>query len=256
VCFGAVEGYTTPQCQNVTLTEGQTTTVTGTFTQRGFLHVTTSPPVAGTITVDGVPRDDWGLWTDFPTGSHLVCFGLVADFTPPACQNVNVTAGQTTDVTGVYTPFAGAPGPIGNGELRVETSPEVPSQITIDGNIADTWGVEWVKLTPGPHEVCFRRVEGYTTPACQNVNVNAGETTTVTGTFTQRGFLRVLTSPALPGTISAAGIVRNDWGMWTDVPTGSYQVCFGFVPGKSGTPACRNVNVVAGATATTTGNYT
>jgi hypothetical protein len=31
-----------------------------------------------------------------------VCFGLVAGYTPPVCQNITVTAGSLTSVTGVY----------------------------------------------------------------------------------------------------------------------------------------------------------
>src|SRR6202023_2208769 len=91
------------------------------------------------------------------------------------------------------------------GLLRVTTSPAVPSQITVDGNIADTWGLNWLEIAPGSHTVCFSAVQGYTTPACQTVSVSSGITTTVTGSFVQRGFLRVMTSPALPSTISVDG---------------------------------------------------
>jgi hypothetical protein len=59
--------------------------------------------VAGTISVDGIPRDDWGVWTDLPTGSHQVCFGAVEGYTAPPCQNITLTAGQQTTVTGTYT---------------------------------------------------------------------------------------------------------------------------------------------------------
>ena len=63
----------------------------------------TSPAVAGTIFVDGLPRNDWGLWTWLPTGSHQVCFGAVSGYTAPACQNVTLTAGNQTTITGAYT---------------------------------------------------------------------------------------------------------------------------------------------------------
>jgi hypothetical protein len=78
--------------------------VTGAFTQRGFLRVTTSPAAPGTIAVDGVPRNDWGMWTDIPTGSHTVCFGGVVGYasTPP-CQPATVNPGVETDVTGTYS---------------------------------------------------------------------------------------------------------------------------------------------------------
>src|SRR5439155_356416 len=119
----------------------------------------------------------------------------------------------------------------GTGMLRVTTSPALPSQILVDGVTRDSWGLNWVKLSPGSYTLSFTHVEGYTEPAPQMVTVTAGQTTTVTGTFTQRGSLRVITNPAVPGTISVDGIPRDDWGMWTDLPTGNHQVCFGAVPG-------------------------
>jgi len=50
--------------------------------------VITSPTLASLISVDGNPPDD------VPTGVHSVCFGKVADFDPPPCQNVTVNAGH------------------------------------------------------------------------------------------------------------------------------------------------------------------
>jgi hypothetical protein len=142
----------------------------------------------------------------------------------------------------------------GVGYLRVTTSPALPSQISLNGVIADSWGLTWVKLDPGDYTVHFSHVEGYSEPADQLVSVTAGATTTVTGTFTQRGSLRVITSPAVAGTISVDGSPRNDWGMWTDVPTGPHQVCFGAVEGFT-TPACQDITVNAGALTTVTGTY-
>ena len=254
VCFRAQPRRDTPPCQTVTVTAGTTTTVTGTFASRGFLRVTTSPAVASAIAVDGVPRNNWGLWTDFPAGSHTVCFGAVAGFTPPSCQTVDVTAGATTEITGTYTATPAAPAATGVGFLRVTTSPAVPSQITVDGNVADAWGLNWLEVPPGTHHVCFGALEGYSTPACQDVSVTVGNTTTVTGSFAPRGYLRVLTSPAVAGTIAIAGKPVNDWGNYTDRPPGTYQICFGAVEGYR-TPACQTATVTAGNTATITGTY-
>jgi hypothetical protein len=255
VCFAGVQGYTTPACQTVTVATGVTTAVTGSFVQRGFLQVQTSPPVPGTISVDGTRMDDWGLYTDLPTGSHQVCFGLVPNFAPPGCQTVTVTAGATTSVTGTYTASPGASGQTNVGLLRVTTSPALPSQITVDGNIADTWGLNWLELAAGSHTVCFSSVQGYTTPACQTVTVTAGVTTPVIGSFAQRGFLQVHTTPASPGTVFVNGIPADDWGLYTDLPPGSYQVCFGVVVGYANTPACQSATVTAGSTTTITGTY-
>jgi hypothetical protein len=255
VCFTWVTGYATPACQTVTVTTGATTVVTGTFVQQGFLRVITSPAVPSAISVDGVARNEWGLWTDFPVGSHQVCFGLVANFTPPTCQTVTITAGATTTVTGTFTSSPGAPGQTNVGQLRVTSSPALPTQISVDGNLADNWGLTWLEIAPGSHTVCFTWVQGYNTPACQTVTVTAGAITTVTGTFVQRGVLRVQTSPAAPATIFINGNPSDQWGVWTDLPVGTYTVCFGMAGTFANTPACQSAVVTAGATTVITGTY-
>ena len=260
VCFTHVEGYTEPACQTVTLNGGATTTLTGTFPQRGSLRVITSPAVPSQISVDGNPTDSWGMWTDVPTGSHTVCFGAVANRDTPACQTAVVAAGALTTITGTFASHPGNPGQSGVGQLHVLTSPALPSQITITPSagspyIADSWGLNWLKLPPGSYTVSFSHVQGYTEPAPQTVTITAGAITTLTGAFTQRGSLRVTTSPAVPGTISVDGIARNDWGMWTDIPTGSHTVCFGAVSGYANTPGCQTVTVNAGVETDVTGAY-
>ncbi len=254
VSFADVEGFDTPPPQTVTASEGATTTVTGTFDQRGFLRVATSPAVPGTISVDGMPRNDWGLWTDLPPGDYEVCFGDVADYMAPPCEIVAVTAAATTDVVGAYADSPGAPGSSGFGMLRATTDPPLPSQIIVDGIARDTWGLNWLKLPPGEYQVSFTDVEGFTTPSPQTVSVLAGSTTEVTGSFAARGWLQVSTSPALAATIFVDGIPRDDWGTWTDLPAGSYEVCFGDFIGLNA-PDCQTATVTAGVVTTVTGTF-
>ena len=255
VSFSELQGFTTPAPQTVTVTAGQTTTVQGVFVQRGNLRVVTSPPVPSTITLDGIPRNDWGLWTDLPAGSYQVCFGAVAGFNVPGCQTANVTAGQQTVITGTFTANAGAQGPAaGYGLLRVTTSPAVPAQVLVNGVPMTDWGLDWVKMAPGTYTVSFTNIPNFTSPPPQVVTVTAGQTTTVNGSYLQRGFLRVITSPAVVGTIIVNGLPRDDWGMWTSVDPGSYQVCFGPAVGFSPV-ACQTEIVNAAALSTVTGSY-
>jgi hypothetical protein len=87
----------------VTITAGQTTTVTGNFTQNGYIRALINPAgLDAPISVDGIARDEYGMWTEFPVGSHTVCWGAAPGKATPACQNVNVTAGNTSIVTGNY----------------------------------------------------------------------------------------------------------------------------------------------------------
>lgn len=278
VCFGPVPGYTPPPCQVVPIKVGETTEVVGTYTPRGYLRVLTNPAVPANVwSSDPVfaPRNKWGMWTDVDPGTYLVCLDAPADWTRTGiatdngspwldgCVLANVTAGQTTTVTGSYTSSPGTPavpaveGP--TGELRVTTDPAVGARILVDGIWRDSWGLTWMDIAPGVHEVCFEGVLQATAPACEEVTVVAGETTTVTGTPVLHGFLRVTTSPAVASTITVDGPPgwrpANAWGVWASLePSPLYEVCFGDVPGMV-TPPCQQVSVTAGQTTTVTGVF-
>lgn len=141
------------------------------------------------------------------------------------------------------------------GLLRVETSPAVPAQILVDGVVRDTWGV-WVPLGPGTHEVSFTDVEGYATAPTRTVTVEAGGLVQTVGVFEPLAGLRVRTGPGdgVPGTISVDGHWRNDWGVWTFLPPGQHDVCFGAVAGWR-PPDCQSVGIEAGATTELLGTY-
>jgi RHS repeat-associated protein len=254
VSFTHVEGYTEPPPRQVTITTGEVTTVDGVFTPRGFLRVVTDPPIGGTIVVDGARRNAWGMWTDIPVGEHEVCFTPVRDFTPPPCQTVTVVAGETTTVTGTYTETPGSPAESGVGFLRATTTPPLPSQLLINGVPADTWGT-WLELPTGTYTLSFTHVEGWTEPEPTEVHIVPGLTTTVTGLFTQRGSLRVLTTPATPAAIWVDGLPRNSWGVWTDLPTGQHTICAAAVGDLKSSP-CVEVNLEPGEFETVTITFT
>ncbi|MGQ0797091.1 MAG: hypothetical protein ACT4OI_04395, partial [Methanobacteriota archaeon] len=139
--------------------------------------------------------------------------------------------------------------------LRVTTNPAVPGKVIVDGVARDEWGLTWMKIAPGPHTVTFSDLSGLAPPAPIDVTATAGQTTVAQGDYTINGYLRVLTEGAGPGTIFVNGQPNNDWGMWREAAPGTYTVSFGPVAGFN-PPATRQVTVVAGATATTTGVYT
>ena len=257
VSFGNVYGFASPAAQTVTTASGLTTTMQGTYVAYGSLRITTSPAVAATISIDNVPRDDWGMWQSMPAGTYTISFGKVAGYDSPASQTITLASGQSLSVTGTFTPNPSATGPDPStyGLLRVTTSPAVVSKIIVDAVPRDEWGLSWVKVAPGMHTISFGDVYGYTTPASQTVTVTAGQTTSAVGTFIQQGSLRILTSPALAGTVFVDNVPRDDWGMWQSMPAGSYAVSFGPVPGYT-TPAPQSTTVTGGALSTVTGTYT
>src|SRR3989475_407969 len=254
--FGNVYGYATPAPQTVTTASGLTTALQGSYVAYGSLRITTSPAVAATISIDNLPRDDWGMWQSMPAGTYAISFGKVAGFDPPASQTITLASGQSLTVTGTYTPNSAATGPDPStyGLLRVTTSPALGSKIVVDGGPRDEWGLNWVKVAPGTHTISFGDVYGYTTPLSQTVAVTAGQTTPAVGGFIQQGSLRILTSPALAATLFVDNVPRDDWGMWQSIPSGSYVVSFGPVPGYT-TPAPQTAMVTAGALSTITGTY-
>jgi hypothetical protein len=145
VSFGAVSGYTTPAAQTVNVTVGTTLNVVGTYVAtvvpppppvviaKSYLQVTTTP-WAGGIVIDGVSRGNAPVTLEVAAGSHTVSFGAITGgYTTPAAQTVNVVAGQTVDVLGIYTAIVVTPTP---------TPPPPPpptSTLTVMG-----WINEWV----------------------------------------------------------------------------------------------------------------
>jgi hypothetical protein len=159
------------------------------------------------------------------------------------------------DANGTARPALGAFGTMagqGYGALRV--SGDAQGVITVDGVGRDQWGLGWMETIEGTHTVCQYVLEGRTDPACQTVTVSRGTTTTVSLHALTRGFLHVQTSPALGATIKVDGLALDDWGIWTDIATGSHRVCFGAYAGYR-PPRCQTVSVSAWNTTTITGNY-
>jgi len=256
VSFGGLNGLATPAAQTVTVTSGATTTVQGNYGVNGYLRVITNPALASTISVNGVPRNDWGMWTALPPGTYTVHFGLVAGYNPPADQTAIVSAGSTMTITGTFTsnPTAPGPDPTTFGYLRVTTNPARAAQILVNGVPRDDWGLTWVKLAPGTYTVSFGEGYGYTPPAPKTVNVAAGATTTWDAPFVVHGSLRVTTDAPSAATVFVNGLPRDDWGMWQSIAPGTYTVSFGDVSGYV-TPASQTAVVTANALTSIAGHY-
>ncbi|MFV2039676.1 MAG: sorbosone dehydrogenase family protein, partial [Acidimicrobiales bacterium] len=250
LCFSDVPGFVTPDCAAALVASSATTTTQADFVPKASLSVTTrvagsvGTPVRSLITVNNVPSGEWGLNAQLAPATVEVCWGSVADFTPPPCQTTSLTAGTLTTLEGVFAPSSGAPGPSGPaGFLRVATSPSVPSTIIVDGSDTRQFSLDWVPFTPGPHEVCFSDVPGRITPTCQNVLVSDGLTTALTGVFQTTGTVQVTTTPASDVPISIDGTARNQWGLFTNIAAGTYTVCATFITADS----CETTVVTSGA---------
>jgi hypothetical protein len=216
----------------------------------------------------GVLVQDWNGTVDM-SGSGLV-FGSASHTYAPAelgvwQTTVKASSAGTKTITAtdrnykwdVIDNLAVTFDPPGNevGLLRVTSNPAVPSMIYIDGNWASPWGLNWVKLSPGTHTLSWSDVPAWITPANEQFTITAGQTTTIDKAWVHCGSLRVITSPAVPSTIYVNGIPRNDWGLWADVPAGTYTVTFGDVAGYV-TPVGQTVTLTAGGYQEVTGVFT
>lgn len=107
VCFGSADGYLSPPCEKVGLTDGRALTHVGEFHPAGTLAVTTEPSGAsGMIIVDGVARDRGAVVLPVLAGEREVCFGAVDGYEAPACETVTVPNQGTTSVVGPYVAVA------------------------------------------------------------------------------------------------------------------------------------------------------
>lgn len=281
LCFTEIPERTTPPCQTIDIVEGVTTEVPALYQLNGQLRVQTSPARPVTITINGDPANDWGLWNDLPAGEYEVCFGtddgwafsdadigtldgtgaivpdqvgVVGEAPFPECFEVILEAGGSAALVGNYVEDAGASGPTGFGMLRVVTNPAVNAAIYVDaapggvvpaepGFLEDRWGLTWVKMDPGEYQICFGDVEGFTTPGCQEIIITAGATTVVTGEFTERALAHVVATEST-GTITMNGVPRDAGEVFTFVPAGIYEICFGDVGAL--TAPCETVNLAPG----------
>ena len=181
VCWGDVDGFQSPACQEVGVVAGEQSTVTGTFVpsaspppgpapdlgEFGYLRVTTNPPVVSRVIVDDIPRSDWSLSSvKFPTGTHEVCFSDVVGYATPPCRTVRGDFARL-------------------GLLKVEVEPAgLPVDVVVDGVPRNQFGA-FLFLEPGSYEVCGTDLSGWTTPGCSLVVVESAFQSTVQLTYVE-----------------------------------------------------------------------
>jgi hypothetical protein len=286
--FSDVYGYTTPASVSVKYYPGgdavtqslnspiniysnTVTEVIVNFSLMGNLRVQTSPPMPATIYCNGNLMDDWAFWANIAPGDYNISFEPMNGYITPDPVVATVIAGETTNITGMYTTGSNTVTPVAHGLLRVQTSPAVPTSIYLDGIHRNDWGLNWVKMPAGSYILSFSDVYGYTTPTSVSVKYYPGgdavtqslsspimiyndTVTEVIVNFIQLGNLRVETLPATPATIYCNGNPMNDWAFWVNIEPGSYIISFQAVAGLL-TPPPMTVTVVAGAATHVVGNY-
>jgi len=184
---------------------------------------------------------------------------------------INITDSNNlrTSITTIKGLLLNAPG---IGRLRVQTIPPVPTRISLDGIVRNSWGLDWVRLPAKEYKLSFSDVAYHQTPdevvvtiwpdnitmtipLTEPIPVYPGKTTEVKAFFYNLGSLRIETSPPLPVTIYVNGTEMNEWGVWVDIEPGNYTVSFESYPGYN-TPPPVTVTVERGKLTHVIGNYT
>jgi len=106
VSFNALEGYTKPANQSVTVAAGEAASLTGTYAWNpATLTVNLNPAAvreSGRWVVDGTAHAH-GESVELGAGTHSVSFAAVEGWDAPAATNVALSAGGSKTVTGTYT---------------------------------------------------------------------------------------------------------------------------------------------------------
>ncbi len=189
VSFRSVSGWITPANLTVRVVAGQTVSVTGTYvtrTQTGSLRVTLQPAAAVTAgarwQVDGGALQNSGATVSgLSIGSHTVSFASISGWTSPANLSVSVNANATTSASATY---AAVPQ---TGALTVTIQPAAAvtagARWQVDGGTFQNSGATVTGLSAGNHNVSFSTIAGWTSPAGQAVAVVAGQTASLSVTY-------------------------------------------------------------------------
>ena len=231
---------------------------------------------ASLIGGDIVPSGDW------PASLHGSF--IAADFVNGWLRALDITGGPVTGVslatevvtvssqfspdghlhlvdivTGSIERIRHVPDGPSTGRLRVTTSPPTPASVVVNGTDRSEWGLDWLEVPAGTHEVCFRDNPTAVTPPCRNVEVPAGGVGETVGVYEPLATLVVTTRNDLGGvgvesTISVDGRPADEWGLVSTRPAGTVTVCFGPAAGHV-PPPCQSVGLVAGQTTEVVGTF-
>ncbi len=195
--YNAASGYTAPASESVALISGQTTTITRNYTAVSAVTVDLIPS-SGTWQIDG------GAWqasgatvTGLTPGNHTIAYSTITGMLPMPSETVSLPGAQTTSLARSYTAEAG---------LTVTLTPST-AQWRLDGGVWRNSGDHVGQLIAGGHTVDYSVADGYLAPASENVTLVAGQTNTVTRSYTAVSAITVNLSPA-------SGTWQVDGGPW------------------------------------------
>jgi len=161
----------------------------------------------------------------------------------------NRTSYKTTPPSGSLTVAVSPPGAVDDG-----------ARWNVDAGVWQQSGATVSGLRVGNHVVSFKTIAGWTTPADQNLDVAANQTTSGTGTYVmQKGSLKVTLEPA--GAVAAGARWKGDDGTWKEsgatvsgLQVGKHTVSFKDLAGWT-KPANKTVSIEQNQTRAVSGTY-
>lgn len=155
-------------------------TITAPETEPGALRVAILPEavlgMGAQWDLDGGDLQDSGTTvTGLAPGTYTVTFTDVEGWTTPASQEVTVTSGNTSEVTGTYTQPPGALVVI----LLPTNAAEEGAQWNLDGGAWQDSATTLTGLAPGTYTVNYRELDGWIAPPSEQVTITSGNTTQV-----------------------------------------------------------------------------
>lgn len=204
-------------------------------------------------------KDSGSTETGIPVGGYEVEFRSITGWTNPANKTGTIIKDQLSSNSGSYTQQVGA--------LKISISP----QGAIDAGAewrrvnTSTWrasGYTESNVPVGGYEVEFKSIAGWTTPSNKTGTVLNGQLSTNSGSYVQqKGSLKVSIFPESAVNKGAqwrrvgTSTWRDSESTEIDILVGGYDVEFKTIAGWT-SPTAKNVTIVNGQTASTSGTYT
>ncbi len=245
VSFDAIDGYTTPIAQNITLQIGENLSQNVTYEVIQPIVTYTLDPPNGKWRIDDGDWNDSGITVTTTVGSHTISFMEIDGYTTLSLQSITLTAGQQLSKSVYYTPI--------QPTVSYTLNPTSGKWRLDDGE----WNKSGITMTTtaGEHTVSFQEIDGYTTPTAQAISLKFGDHLSENVTYE-------IIPPTITYTLNPTnGKWCIDDGEWNDsgvtvtTTIGSHTISFQEVEGYK-TPANQNLSLAAGTVVTKTASYT
>lgn len=183
--FKVIAGWTKPGNKDVTIQDGKTESITGTYSQgTGSIAVTILPQ---DVREQGAEwRVDNGPWqksgstiSGLATGTHVVEFNIVPAWSTPGNQNVTITVSKTTEATATYSKEAGSL----IAAILPQEAVDAGAEWRVDNGAWQKSGIAVSGITVGTHSIEFKAIAGWDSPPNQSVAIKSGETTSEKGSY-------------------------------------------------------------------------